>query len=190
MSGYCGADDCRCEPLRQFFWAAPIGTRASPRKLGFGRAGRKPGSGRLLPLNVLAAGDLLLPHECKVAIRRSARSDSVGWSGTRKLARYRSTFPGRAAFIDVSTSAGSGATRTKLTQHCARLAEWSGKVGRVQEYAAEHVVRLERSKRLQADGRTLLEIGRILSGPSAATPLWNRRRDGGSMRSAKTSSCG
>jgi DNA-binding transcriptional MerR regulator len=29
-------------------------------------------------------------------------------------------------------------------------------------------VRLERIKRLQADGFTLLEIGRILSGPSAA----------------------
>jgi hypothetical protein len=29
-------------------------------------------------------------------------------------------------------------------------------------------VRLERIKRLQADGHTLLEIGRILSGPSAA----------------------
>jgi DNA-binding transcriptional MerR regulator len=42
------------------------------------------------------------------------------------------------------------------------------KVGRVPEYTAEHVVRLERIKRLQADGHTLLEIGRILSGPSAA----------------------
>jgi DNA-binding transcriptional MerR regulator len=38
---------------------------------------------------------------------------------------------------------------------------------RVAEYTAEHAVRLERIKRLQADGHTLLEIGRILSGPSA-----------------------
>jgi hypothetical protein len=37
------------------------------------------------------------------------------------------------------------------------------KVGRVAEYTAEHVVRLERIKRI-----TLLEIGRILSGPAAA----------------------
>src|ERR1700683_3704952 len=42
------------------------------------------------------------------------------------------------------------------------------KAGRVAEYTTEHVVRLERIKRLQADGHTLLEIGRILSGPSAA----------------------
>jgi hypothetical protein len=49
-----------------------------------------------------------------------------------------------------------------------RSAEWFAKVGRVPECTAEHVVRLERIKRLQADGRTLLEIGRILSGPSAA----------------------
>ena len=39
--------------------------------------------------------------------------------------------------------------------------------GRVAEYTAEHVVRLERIKRFQTDGHTLLEIGRILSGPSA-----------------------
>jgi DNA-binding transcriptional MerR regulator len=42
------------------------------------------------------------------------------------------------------------------------------KGGRVADYTAEHVVRLERIKRLQADGHTLLEIGRILSGHSAA----------------------
>jgi len=40
------------------------------------------------------------------------------------------------------------------------------KSGRIMEYTAEHVVRLERIQRLQADGHTLLEIGRILSGPS------------------------
>jgi DNA-binding transcriptional MerR regulator len=34
-------------------------------------------------------------------------------------------------------------------------------------YTTEHLVRLERIKRLQADGHTLFEIGRILSGPSA-----------------------
>jgi DNA-binding transcriptional MerR regulator len=45
------------------------------------------------------------------------------------------------------------------------------KVGRVPEYTAEHVVRLERIKRLQADGHTLLEIGRILTGPSAKSAL-------------------
>jgi DNA-binding transcriptional MerR regulator len=41
----------------------------------------------------------------------------------------------------------------------------------VQEYAAEHVVRLERIKRLQADGHTLLEIGRILIGPAAKSAM-------------------
>ena len=35
------------------------------------------------------------------------------------------------------------------------------------QYTAQHMVRLERIQRLQADGHTLLEIGRILSGPSA-----------------------
>jgi DNA-binding transcriptional MerR regulator len=63
------------------------------------------------------------------------------------------------------------ATRTKLAPNIARgLLNLNGpaKGGRVPEYTAEHVVRLERIKRLQADGHTLLEIGRILSGPSAA----------------------
>jgi len=41
------------------------------------------------------------------------------------------------------------------------------KGSRVAEYMAAHVVRLERIKRLQADGHPILEIGRILSGPSA-----------------------
>jgi DNA-binding transcriptional MerR regulator len=41
------------------------------------------------------------------------------------------------------------------------------KGGRVPEYTVEHVVRLERIKRLQADGHTPLEVGRILSGSSA-----------------------
>jgi DNA-binding transcriptional MerR regulator len=45
------------------------------------------------------------------------------------------------------------------------------KVGRVPEYTTEHVVRLDRIKRLQADGHTLSEIGRILSGPSAAKSM-------------------
>jgi DNA-binding transcriptional MerR regulator len=34
-------------------------------------------------------------------------------------------------------------------------------------YTAEHVARLERIKRLQAAGNTLLDVARILSGPSA-----------------------
>ena len=42
------------------------------------------------------------------------------------------------------------------------------KGGRIADYTAEHVVRLQRIQRLQADGHTLLEIGRILSGPAAA----------------------
>jgi DNA-binding transcriptional MerR regulator len=41
------------------------------------------------------------------------------------------------------------------------------KGGRVAEYTAEHVERLDRIKHLQATGHTLLEIGRILDGPSA-----------------------
>jgi DNA-binding transcriptional MerR regulator len=41
------------------------------------------------------------------------------------------------------------------------------KGGRVAAYTAEHVERLERIKQLQARGHTLLEIGRILGGPSA-----------------------
>jgi DNA-binding transcriptional MerR regulator len=40
------------------------------------------------------------------------------------------------------------------------------KGGRSAAYTAEHVARLERLKRLQASGRTLSEIVRILSGPS------------------------
>jgi DNA-binding transcriptional MerR regulator len=40
------------------------------------------------------------------------------------------------------------------------------KGGRAAAYTAEHVARLERIKRLQVSGRTLSEIGRILSGPS------------------------
>ena len=39
------------------------------------------------------------------------------------------------------------------------------KGGRVAEYTPEHGVGLERIKRLQANGRTLLEIGRILGVP-------------------------
>jgi hypothetical protein len=61
------------------------------------------------------------------------------------------------------------ATRTKLLPNIAGgLLNGPAKVGRVPEYTAEQVVRLERNKRLQADGHKLLEIGRILSGPSAA----------------------
>jgi hypothetical protein len=41
------------------------------------------------------------------------------------------------------------------------------KAGRAAEYTDKHVVRLERIKRLQADRRTLFEIGGILSGPTA-----------------------
>lgn len=44
----------------------------------------------------------------------------------------------------------------------------TAKSGRAPEYTAEHFVRLERIKRLQADGHTLFEIGRILRCPSAA----------------------
>jgi DNA-binding transcriptional MerR regulator len=48
-----------------------------------------------------------------------------------------------------------------------RLLNGPTKGGSVASNTAEHVVRLERIKRLQADGHTLLEIGCILSGPSA-----------------------
>lgn len=41
------------------------------------------------------------------------------------------------------------------------------KAGRGAAYTAEHVARLERVKRLQAEGRTLSEIGRILGGVEA-----------------------
>jgi DNA-binding transcriptional MerR regulator len=44
------------------------------------------------------------------------------------------------------------------------------KGGRVAAYTADHVERLERIKHLQATGHTLLEIGRILGGPSAEEP--------------------
>jgi len=62
----------------------------------------------------------------------------------------------------------SRATRTTLVPNIARsLLNGPARGGRVAEYTAEHVVRLERIKRFQTDGHTLLEIGRILSGPSA-----------------------
>jgi DNA-binding transcriptional MerR regulator len=41
------------------------------------------------------------------------------------------------------------------------------KGGRIAAYTAAHVERLERIKQLQAMGRTLVEIGRILGGSSA-----------------------
>jgi DNA-binding transcriptional MerR regulator len=56
---------------------------------------------------------------------------------------------------------------------------------RVPEYTAEHVLRLERIKRLQADGHTLLEVGRIVIGPfrevrngtaDGVVATWDRRR--------------
>jgi DNA-binding transcriptional MerR regulator len=60
------------------------------------------------------------------------------------------------------------ATRTKLTLNIARgLLNGTANSSRVAEYTAERVVRLEQIKRLQADGHKLLEIGRILRGPSA-----------------------
>jgi hypothetical protein len=85
----------------------------------------------------------------------------------------------------------SRATRRKLLPNIARgQLNGPAKVDRVPEYTAEHVVRIERIKRLQADGHTLLEIGRILRGPAGRSPRWNRRRHGGSMRSPTPSSCG
>jgi len=50
------------------------------------------------------------------------------------------------------------------------------KGGRIAEYTAEHVVRLQRIQRLQADGHTLSEIGRILSGPAALNGVLIRFR--------------
>ena len=48
------------------------------------------------------------------------------------------------------------------------------KAGRGAAYSSEHLARLERIKNLQAEGRTLAEIGRILGGaepePAAAGP--------------------
>jgi DNA-binding transcriptional MerR regulator len=41
------------------------------------------------------------------------------------------------------------------------------KAGRGAAYTAEHLARLERVKRLQAEGRTLSEIGRIVGGVEA-----------------------
>lgn len=59
------------------------------------------------------------------------------------------------------------------------LLEGPVKGGRSAEYTAEHVARLERIKGLQAAGRTLSEIARMVSGPSddesaaaAATAWW------------------
>jgi DNA-binding transcriptional MerR regulator len=50
------------------------------------------------------------------------------------------------------------------------------KAGRGAVYAPEHLKRLERIKKLQAEGRTLSEIGRILSGaaerPAAEPTAW------------------
>jgi|SRR5580658_1432843 len=58
------------------------------------------------------------------------------------------------------------------------------KVGRVPEYTAEHVVRLARIKRLQADGHKLLVIGRILSGPSAKKSVMERPSPSGAATPA------
>ena len=84
------------------------------------------------------------------------------------------------------------ATRTKLVPNIARgLLNGPARAGRVAEYTAAHVVRLERIKRLQADGHTLFEIGRILERALCEEARGkNRRRRGGSMRLQTTSSCG
>jgi hypothetical protein len=69
----------------------------------------------------------------------------------------------------VPASGGLRATRTKLAPNIARgLLNGPAESGRTPSAPAEHVVRLERIKLLQADGHTLLGIGRILSEPAAA----------------------